>query len=143
MDIKDKNKIIHKANIERAFVATVMQSLIYFIDNMINYCVSNGIKIDSFEKRQLNVIKEATKHITIDYISLEKSKSDEFKSYSKVMAVTIQELFSRTENNSMLMYKFYNYIKAFPIQNHNIDVPVEIEQEAFNFIFNKENNEHN
>lgn len=132
-----EEEIIHRAKIERVFVNTVMQALTYYIDNMIEYCDKNNIRIDSFEKSQINVLRKAIKNITIDYRSLEKSKSNSFKQYAKILAVTMQELFSRTDGDLMAMYKFYNYIKIFPVKHKDIDVSAELEQDAFGPLFNK------
>lgn len=136
-----KEEIMHKATIERAFVATIMQALSYYIDNMLDYCNKQGIKVDSFEKSQLNIMKKAIANITIDYRQLNKGRGQAFKDYSKILAVTVQELFSRTDGDYMRMYKFYNYIKAFPTQQHEIEVPVEIEKDAFSVLFNSQDNE--
>ena len=136
-------EIIHKANIDRAFVVTVMQALGYYIDNMLAYCKENNLKVDSFEKSQLNIMKKAINNITIDYRQLNKGRGQAFKDYSKILAVTVQELFSRTDGDYMTMFKFYNYIKAFPTKQHEIEVPIEIEQNAFSVLFNKQDNENN
>lgn len=133
----ERKEILYKANIERAFVATIMQALDYYIDNMIKFCKDNDIRIDSFEKSQLKLIKSAIRNITTDYKSLEQDKSESFKNYSKIIAVTIQELFSRTDGDLMSMYKFYNYIKLFPIKHASIDITAEIEKDAFSVLFNK------
>ena len=133
----EKELILYKAKIERVFVATVMQSLNYYIDNMIKYCNEKDTMIDNFERSQLKLIQKAIKNITIDYRSLEKKKSDSFKIYSKILAVTLQELFSRTDGDLMGMYKFYNYIKIFPIKHKCIDVTTEAEKDAFDVVFNK------
>ena len=61
----EKELILYKAKIERVFVATVMQSLNYYIDNMIEYCNENNIMIDNFERSQLKLIQKAIKNITI------------------------------------------------------------------------------
>ena len=74
MSYVDQQLILHKAKIERVFVATVMQSLNYYIDNMIEYCNENNIIIDNFERSQLKLIQKAIKNITIDYRSIEKKK---------------------------------------------------------------------
>lgn len=133
--------IVQSANVERAFVATVMHALDYYIDNMKANCKRNNLKIESFEANQLMIIQKAIRNITIDYRTLDKSKSKAFKDYAKIMAVTIQELFSRTDGDYMTMYKFYNYIKAFKNQNHFIEVPAEVEQDAFKVIWNNDNNQ--
>lgn len=133
--------IVQSANVERAFVATVMHALDYYIDNMKANCKKNNLKIESFEANQLMIIQKAIRNITIDYRTLDKSKSKAFKDYAKIMAVTIQELFSRTDGDYMTMYKFYNYIKAFKNQNHFIEVPAEVEQDAFKVIWNNDNNQ--
>ena len=133
--------IVQFANVERAFVATVMHALDYYIDNMKANCKRNNLKIESFEANQLMIIQKAIRNITIDYRTLTKSKSKAFKDYAKIMAVTIQELFSRTDGDYMTMYKFYNYIKAFKNQNHFIEVPAEVEQDAFKVIWNNDNNQ--
>ena len=59
------------------------------------------------------------------------------KIYSKILAVTLQELFSRTDGDLMGMYKFYNYIKIFPVKHNCIDVTAEAEKDAFDVVFNK------
>lgn len=133
--------IVQSANVERAFVATVMHALDYYIDNMKANCKKNGLKIEPFEANQLTVMQKAIRNITIDYRTFAKSKSKVFKDYAKIMAVTIQELFSRTDGDYMTMYKFYNYIKAFKNQNHFIEVPAEVEQDAFKVIWNNDNNQ--
>lgn len=133
----DREAILYKANIERAFVATIMQALDYYINNMVEFCKDNDIRIDSFEKSQLKLIKSAIRNITTDYKSLEQSKSDTFKVYSKIIAVTVQELFSRTDGDLMAMYKFFNYIKIFPVKHKCIDVTSEAEIDAFSVLLNK------
>ena len=133
----DREAILYKANIERAFVATIMQALSYYVDNMLQFCKDNDLRIDSFEKSQLKLIKKAINNITIDYKSLEQSKSDSFKVYSKIIAVTVQELFSRTDGDLMAMYKFFNYIKIFPVKHKCIDVTSEAEIDAFSVLLNK------
>lgn len=133
----DREAILYKANIERAFVATIMQALSYYVDNMLQFCKDNDLRIDSFEKSQLKLIKKAINNITTDYKSLEQSKSDAFKVYSKIIAVTVQELFSRTDGDLMAMYKFFNYIKIFPVKHKCIDVTSEAEIDAFSVLLNK------
>ena len=133
----DREAILYKANIERAFVATIMQALSYYVDNMLQFCKDNDLRVDSFEKSQLKLIKKAINNITIDYKSLEQSKSDAFKVYSKIIAVTVQELFSRTDGDLMAMYKFFNYIKIFPVKHKCIDVTSEAEIDAFSVLLNK------
>lgn len=138
-----KEEIIHKANIERAFVATVMQALDSYITNMVDNCKKVGLGIEPFERSQLNIMQKAIRNITIDYRQMNKGRGQAFKDYAKILAVTVQELFSRTDGDFMRMYKFYNYIKAFPNQRHEIEVPAEIEQDAFSVLFNKQDNENN
>ena len=141
MTKEEYKNIVQAANVERAFVATVMQALDYYIDNMKANCKRNNLKIEPFEANQLTVMQKAIRNITIDYRTLDKSKSKAFKDYAKIMTVTIQELFSRTDGDYMTMYKFYNYIKAFKNQNHFIEVPAEVEQDAFKVIWNNDNNQ--
>lgn len=141
MTEEEYKHIVQSANVERAFVATVMHALDYYIDNMKANCKKNGLKIEPFEANQLTVMQKAIRNITIDYRTLVTSKSKAFKDYAKIMAVTIQELFSRTDGDYMTMYKFYNYIKAFKNQNHFIEVPAEVEQDAFKVIWNNDNNQ--
>ena len=133
----EREAILYKANIERAFVATIMQALSYYVDNMLQFCKDNDLRVDSFEKSQLKLIKKAINNITTDYKSLEQSKSDAFKVYSKIIAVTVQELFSRTDGDLMAMYKFFNYIKIFPVKHKCIDVTSETEIDAFSVLLNK------
>lgn len=133
----EREAILYKANIERAFVATIMQALSYYVDNMLQFCKDNDLRVDNFEKSQLKLIKKAINNITTDYKSLEQSKSDAFKVYSKIIAVTVQELFSRTDGDLMAMYKFFNYIKIFPIKHKCIDVTSEAEIDAFSILLNK------
>ena len=141
MTKEEYKNIVQAANVERAFVATVMHALDYYIDNMKANCKRNNLKIEPFEANQLTVMQKAIRNITIDYRTLTTSKSKVFKDYAKIMAVTIQELFSRTDGDYMTMYKFYNYIKAFKNQNHFIEVPAEVEQDAFKVIWNNDNNQ--
>lgn len=141
MTEEEYKHIVQSANVERAFVATVMHALDYYIDNMKANCKKNGLKIEPFEANQLEVMQKAIRNITIDYRTLVTSKSKAFKDYAKIIAVTIQELFSRTDGDYMTMYKFYNYIKAFKNQNHFIEVPAEIEQDAFKVIWDNEDNQ--
>lgn len=140
MTEEEHKHIVQSANVERAFVATVMHALDYYIDNMKANCKKNNLKIEPFEANQLMIIQKAIRNITIDYRTLATSKSKAFKDYAKIMAVTIQELFSRTDGDYMTMYKFYNYIKAFKNQNHFIEVPAEVEQDTFKVIWNDDNN---
>lgn len=140
MTEEEHKYIVQSANVERAFVATVMHALDYYINNMKANCKKNNLKIEPFEANQLMIMQKAIRNITIDYRTLATSKSKAFKDYAKIMAVTIQELFSRTDGDYMTMYKFYNYIKAFKNQNHFIEVPAEVEQDAFKVIWNNDNN---
>lgn len=140
MTEEEYKHIVQSANVERAFVATVMHALDYYIDNMKANCKKNNLKIEPFEANQLMIMQKAIRNITVDYRTLTTSKSKAFKDYAKIMAVTIQELFSRTDGDYMTMYKFYNYIKAFKNQNHFIEVPAEVEQDAFKVIWNDDNN---
>lgn len=133
----EREAILYKANIERAFVATIMQALSYYVDNMLQFCKDNDLRVDSFEKSQLKLIKKTINNITTDYKSLEQSKSDAFKVYSKIIAVTVQELFSRTDGDLMAMYKFFNYIKIFPVKHKCIDVTADAETDAFSVLLNK------
>lgn len=138
MTEEEYKKVVQAANVERAFVATVMHALDYYIDNMKDNCRKNGLKIESFEANQLMIIQKAIRNITIDYRTISKNKSKAFKDYAKIMAVTLQELFSRTDGDYMTMYKFYNYIKAFKTQNRFIEVPAEVEQDAFRVVFSQD-----
>lgn len=138
MTDEEYKKLVQAANVERAFVATVMQALDYYIDNMKANCKKNSLRIEPFEANQLMIMQKAIKNITIDYRTLAKPKAKSFLEYAKIMAVTIQELFSRTDGDYMTMYKFYNYIKAFKTQNHFIEVPANIEQDAFKVVFNQD-----
>lgn len=138
MTEEEYKKLVRAANVERTFVAIVMQTLDYYIDNMKANCKKNGFKIEPFEANQLMIMQKVIRHITIDYRTLATPKAKAFKDYAKIMAVTIQELFSRTDGDYMTMYKFYNYIKAFKTQNHFIEVPAEVEQDAFRVVLDND-----
>ena len=75
-------EIVNKANVERAFVVTVMQALEYYIDNMLAYCKENNLRVDSFERSQLNIMKKAINYITIEYRQLNNGRGQAFKDYS-------------------------------------------------------------
>ena len=109
------------------------------IDDMIDYCKVHSIGIPPIERRQLINIKKAVTIITSDYVALDKDKADAFKQYSKVMAVVIQQLFSKTDGNYMTIFKFYNYVKTFPTTCKAIEVPSSKEADAFAVIFGNHN----
>lgn len=139
MNEKQK-QVIHTANIQRAFVATVARAFVSMIDDMIDYCKVHNIIIPLTERRQLINIKKAVTIVTSDYIALDKDKADTFKQYSKIMAVVIQQLFSKTDGDYMTMFKFYNYVKTFPTTRKEIEVPTNKEADAFAVIFGNHNN---
>lgn len=138
MEDKDKNPL-YIANIQRAFVATVMQALSYHIQDMLEYCKKNNIRVDNFEYNQLKIMDKALRNITSDYKVLRKDKANAFKQYSKIMAVVIKQLFSKTDSNYMTMFKFYNYVKTFPTALKEIEPTASEEQDAFSVIFNGDN----
>lgn len=136
---ESENKLVYTANIQRAFVCTVMWALHTYIANMVNYCKANNITISSFEKSQLNIIDRAIRNITIDYRQLNNGRSEAFKRYANILAITVQELFSRTDGDYMTMFKFYNYVKAFPTTCKEIEPTANEEKDAFSVIFNGDN----
>lgn len=139
MEDKDKN-LLYIANIQRAFVCTVARALLVLIEQMINYCNKYGIKIDAFERSQLNIIQKGIKNITSDYLCFkDQSKSRAFKRYTKIMALVIRQLFSKTDGDYMTMFKFYNYVKTFPTALKEIEPTASEEQDAFSVIFNCDN----
>lgn len=134
---ENEKKLIHTANIQRAFVCTVARALLVLIEQMINYCNKHSIKIDTFERSQLNIIQKGIKNITIDYLCFkDQSKSKSFKRYTKIMALAIRQLFSKTDGDYMTMFKFYNYVKTFPTTCKEIEPTANEEQDAFSVIFN-------
>ena len=136
---EEQKQLIHTANIQRAFVATVARAFANMIDDMIDYCKVHNIGILPIERRQLINIKKAVSIITSDYVALDKDKADAFKQYSKVMAVVIQQLFSKTDGNYMTIFKFYNYVKTFPTTCKEIEVSSSKEADAFAVIFGNHN----
>lgn len=132
---EEQKQLIHTANIQRAFVATVARAFASMIDDMIDYCKVHNIGIPLTERRQLINIEKAITIVTSDYISLDKDKADAFKRYSKIMAVVIQQLFSKTDGDYMTMFKFYNYVKTFPTTRKEIEVSSSKEAEAFSVVF--------
>ena len=136
---EEQKQLIHTANIQRAFVATVARAFANMIDDMIDYCKVHSIGIPPIERRQLINIKKAVTIITSDYVALDKDKADAFKQYSKVMAVVIQQLFSKTDGNYMTIFKFYNYVKTFPTTCKEIEVSSSKEADAFAVIFGNHN----
>lgn len=135
-----EQKLIYTANIQRAFVCTVARALLVLIEQMINYCNKYCIKIDAFERSQLNIIQKGIKNITSDYISFsDRSKTLSFKRYTKIMALVIRQLFSKTDGDYMTMFKFYNYVKTFPTTCKEIKPTASEEQDAFSVIFNSNN----
>lgn len=136
---EEQKQLIHTANIQRAFVATVARAFASMIDDMIDYCKVHNIVIPLTERRQLINIKNAITIITSDYIALDKDKADAFKQYSKIMAVVIQQLFSKTDGDYMTMFKFYNYVKTFPTTRKEIEVSSSKEADAFSVIFGNHN----
>lgn len=132
-----EKKLIHTANIQRAFVCTVARALLILIEQMINYCNKYSIRIDAFERSQLNIIQRGIKNITSDYICFsDRSKTLAFKRYTKIMAIVIRQLFSKTDGDYMTMFKFYNYVKTFLTTCKEIEPTVDEEQDAFSVIFN-------
>lgn len=140
MNEEELKTIINKANVQRAFVATVARAFACMIDDMVKYCKDNDLQIPMTERRQLSNIKKSITIFTSDYVLLNKDKSDSFKTYSKIMAVVIQQLFSKTDSSYMTMFKFYNYVKTFPTTCKSIEVTSEQERDVFSVIFGSDNN---
>lgn len=140
MDNEELKNIINTANVQRAFVATVARAFSCMIDDMIKYCKDNNLQIPMTERRQLINIKKSISIFTSDYVLLSKDKCDSFKNYSKIMAVVIRQLFSKTDSDYMNMFKFYNYVKTFPTTCKSIEVTSEQERDAFSVIFGSASN---
>lgn len=134
-----EKKLIHTANIQRAFVATFMQALQNEINYMIKFCQDNGIRIESFERRQLINIIKSIQYIVVDYKCLKAEKAENFKRYGKIMSLVVRQLFSKTDGDYMTMFKFYNYVKTFPTTCKEIEPTASEEQDAFSIIFNGDN----
>lgn len=139
---EEQIQILHTANVQRAFVMTVAKAFQNMIQNMIQYCKDNNIMIESFERRQLLNIDKALTYLTSEYVSLGSDKAEAYKAYCKIMAVVIQQLFSKTDGDYMTMFKFYNYVKTFPTTCKEIEVNSNKEADAFAVVFgnNVDNN---
>lgn len=132
---EEQKQLLHTANVQRAFVMTVAKALRFMVADMVEYCKKNGIKISGWEKQQLTYLDKTIAILTNDYMNLGRDKFEAFKAYSRIMAVTIQELFSKTDGDYMTMFKFYNYVKTFPTTCKEIEVDINKEADAFAVIF--------
>lgn len=136
---EEQKQLIHTANIQRAFVMTVAKALQFMVADMVEYCKKNNIKIANWEKFQLAQLNKNVSILTNDYSNLGKDKFEAFKTYSHIMSVVIQQLFSKTDGDYMTMFKFYNYVKTFPTTRKEIEVPANKEADAFAVIFGNHN----
>lgn len=109
------------------------------IDNMVKELKANGIKMKDSERICWSRINNSLKPILNDRFNFNNEKRKNYEYYCKLISVVIKELIAKTEGDSMLLYKFYNYIKLFPSKFPEFEVSSDEEIDAFGRIFGDSN----
>lgn len=132
------------AKLRRAnYIGTFNNMLAYIlknnIDNMFKELKADGIKMDDSEKICWTHLNNALKPITGYRFNFDNNKRKQYEHYCKLVSIVIKELLAKTENDDMLLYKFYNYIKLFPSKLPEFEVSASEEVDAFSHLFGGSN----
>ena len=110
--------------------------VIEITEQMIAYCKEHDIRIEYNERKQWNMLIKCTKNLDAMVLDYDKDKRDIFRRNVKMFAVLMRLILARVDDDDMKLYKWYNYIKAFPTDLPVISPSAEEEAEAFKHIFN-------
>ena len=113
-------------------LASVVKTI---VEQMLQYHKSHLIKIDYTEKRQWDTLIKCTKNLDAMTLDMDKESRAIFRNNVKMFAVLMRLILSRVDDDDMKLYKWYNYIKAFPTDLPEIQPTREEESEAFKHLF--------
>ena len=113
-------------------LASVVKTM---VEQMLQYHKSHLIKIDYTEKRQWDMLIKCTKNLDAMTLDMDKESRATFRNNVKMFAVLMRLILSRVDDDDMKLYKWYNYIKAFPTDLPEIQPTGEEEIEAFKHLF--------
>lgn len=105
-------------------------------EQMIQFCKEHRISIDYNERKQWNMLIKCTKNLDALVLDYDKEKREIFRRNVKMFAVLMRLILARVDDDDMKLYKWYNYIKAFPADLPEISPSAEEEIEAFKHILN-------
>ena len=131
----EREKLLHIATIQGNMCVNVVAVIAELAQQMLDYCKEHDIKIDRIEKRNWEFLIKTAKQLESLAYKLPKEQKVIFDRNTKMFSLLIRLILARVDDNDMKLYKWYNYIKAFPADLPDIQPTGEEEQEAFRHIF--------
>ena len=131
----EREKILRIATTQGNMCVNVVAVIAELAQQMLDYCKEHDIKIDRIEKRNWEFLIKTAKQLESLAYKLPKEQKVIFDRNTKMFSLLIRLILARVDDNDMKLYKWYNYIKAFPADLPDIQPTGEEEQEAFRHIF--------
>lgn len=103
---------------------------------MLNYCDERNIRVDSFERKQWNMLIKSSSYLDSLVLTQGREGIERFRSNVRIFSLLMRLILARVDDDDMKLYKWYNYIKSFPTDLPEIQPTGEEEAEAFKHIFN-------
>lgn len=104
-------------------------------EQLLEYCKEHNIKIDYFERKQWLMLIKCTQHLHSLVLNQNTEYRKTFENNVKIFGLLMRLIISRTDDDDLKLYKWYNYIKTFPADFPDIQPTAEEEAEAFKHIF--------
>lgn len=105
------------------------------VEQMLDYCKQHDIHIDYYEKKQWLSLIKCTKNLDAMVLDYDKKRRDLFRRNVRIFSLLMRLILARVDEDDMKLYRWYNYIKAFPTDLPEIQPTAEEEAEAFKHIF--------
>ena len=131
----EREQILRIAIIQGNMCVNVVAVIAELARQMLDYCKEHNIKIDLIEKRNWEFIIKTAKQLEVLSYSLPNEQKAIFDRNTKMFSLLIRLILARVDDNDMKLYKWYNYIKAFPPDLPEIQPTGEEEAEAFKHLF--------
>ena len=131
----EREKILRIATIQGNMCVNVVAVIAELAQQMLDYCKEHDIKIDRIEKRNWEFLIKTAKQLESLAYKIPKEQKVIFDRNTKMFSLLIRLILARVDDSDMKLYKWYNYIKAFPADLPDIQPTGEEEQEAFRHIF--------
>lgn len=129
--LEKKEQMMREAKIFSDMCVLMATVVKYNVEQMFEMCSNYGIRIGSAEKHAWNTMLNGLTRIHSLAYTLDAHKLEIYKRNARELNVVLKELISRTDNDDMQLYKFYNYIKLFPCVLKEVEVKHEEESKAF------------
>ncbi len=132
MSREDEVRVASKLGDMCVHIAAVTKEL---ATQMLNYCDERNIRIDSFERKQWNMLIKSARALDSMIFNQDKQRRIIYRRNIKMFSVFMRLVLARVDDDDMKLYKWYNYIKSFPADLPEIQPTGEEEAEAFKHIF--------